>query len=40
MERSCEMSASETTGEGDDWSARASCIRLLPELPLGTEDER
>ena len=40
MGRSWETSAIETTGEAEDWSLRASCIRLLPELPLGTEDER
>ena len=40
MGRSWETSASETTGEAEDWSLRASCIRLLPELPLGTEEER
>ena len=28
-----------TTGEVEDWSAMASSIRLLPELPFGWEEE-
>ena len=30
----------ETTGEADDWSNMAICIRLLPELPFGPDEER
>ena len=42
MGRSWETSLRVTTGEAEEevWSAMASCIRLLPELPLGPEEER
>ena len=39
MGRSCEMSVRVTTGEAEVWSVRASCMRLLPELPC-MEEER
>ena len=34
------MSVRLTEGEAEDWSVMASSMRLLPELPLGPEEER